>query len=65
MLEIKEEFVYLGVKFSAFRGASRHVEDCNLRGNRPKNMIFRSNLGQLAYMMRIQKRVFQGKTAFR
>ena len=27
MLEVKEKFVYLGAKFSAVRGMSRHVED--------------------------------------
>ena len=62
VLEVKDEFVYLGVKFSALRGMSRHVEDCNLRGNRLINMLLRSNLNQLADM-RIQKRVFQTKVA--
>ena len=62
VLEVNDEFVYLGVKFSALRGMSRHVEDCNLRGNRLINMLLRSNLNQLADM-RIQKRVFQTKVA--
>ena len=57
MLDFKEEFVYLGVKFSALRGMSRYGEDYNLRGNRLINMLLRSNLSQLADM-RIQKRVF-------
>ena len=60
MLEVKEEFVYLGVKFSALKGMSRHVEDCNLSVKRLTNMLLRSNLGQLSDM-RIQKRVFQTK----
>ena len=62
-LEFKEfKFAYLGVKFSALRGMSRHIDDCNLRGNRLINMILRSNFGQLADM-RIQKRVFLTKVA--
>ena len=59
-LEVKEEFVYLGIKFSALKGMSRHMEDCNLRGKRLTNMLLISNLGQLADI-RIQKRVFQTK----
>ena len=62
-LEVKEEFVYLGVKFSALRGMSRHIDDCNLRGNRLINMILRINFGQLADK-RIQKRVFQTNSSF-
>ena len=49
-------------KFSALKGISRHVEDCNSRGKRLTNMLLRSNLGQLADM-RIQKRGFQTKVA--
>ena len=39
---------------------SRHIDDCNLTGNRLINMILISNFGQLADL-RIQKRVFQTK----
>ena len=62
MLQVNEEFAYLGVKFSVSRGMSRHVKYCNLRGNRLVNMLLRSNLGKLADM-KIQKRVLQTKAA--
>ena len=62
MLEVKEKFVSLSVKFSTLKGMSRHAQDCNLKGNRLINILLRSNLGQLAGM-RIQKRVFQTKVA--
>ena len=62
MLNVREEFVYLGVKFSVLRGISRNVEDCNLRGNGLIKILLRSNLGQLADM-RIKKRFLQTKVA--
>ena len=31
-LEVEEEYIYLGFKFSALKGVSRYVEDRNLRG---------------------------------
>lgn len=53
----------MGIKFGTSEGVSRHLEDCNLRGNRLTNMLLRNTLGQLVDM-RIQKRVFKTKIAY-
>ena len=54
--------MFIWVKVSALREMNRHINDCNLRYNRLKNMILRSYFGRLDDV-RIQKRVFQTKAA--